>query len=587
MDMLLNQLPLGSEGSEFSKCIPFEQLTIEATMFWLALIEFVQNSVTDADDEGRLHEVICELSIFCEYLGKYLNFMNDVQAVSPESPAAKEHRFKFYILVEILSKFDLGDAVGADNLKLFVSKTLKTHFFGEKVVEKLIKCVEVLFTDDTTKQQYFIDIVHSILEPITPIDLADPSIAMILNNIKDSNIKMQAFSLKVRIMDLKETQAQLSEQKDYSSLGDVDDELNACWNDFVKTISNCAMIDRSLTALKIDILNELKTKEISNQAKLHCLEICFFSVCSKYTSKLTKNMYTLYTEFIAREMKSMVVAIRNRALKCGIAFAMLYASLVKDVHEELYVQLVRNHNEMIWVTTLQGLAELFDKYGVNHSAFQQDDGEDHGGGVNTANTMHLLSEMFDACDVSSIRMQLIVGYCRWILSGHIDTSELLPKVILRYFDPTEAIEVKQTIGVFFQSLAENFKQQCLEEAMIPTVFGILEAPLNSPLRAIEPDSVLKFIILTTNPSNRPDTAPNLHNKIAKTVLETLEENPEELDLAILFSNQLECLQVDKDDNSLDKLNELTDNMLQEFENSPKVTANLQTFQARIRELGEL
>lgn len=69
-------------GGEFDKLVPFEKLTVEAAVYWLSLIEYLQKndisrkrSGDDDDDEDaesvdRVHEVIGELSTFCDYLTK-------------------------------------------------------------------------------------------------------------------------------------------------------------------------------------------------------------------------------------------------------------------------------------------------------------------------------------------------------------------------------------------------------------------------------------------------------------------------------------------------------------------------------------
>lgn len=83
IDELIEALPLDSSG-EFDKLIPFDKLTVEAAVYWLSLIGYLQkNDISrkrlgdddDDDDEDaesldRVHEVICELSTFCDYLTK-------------------------------------------------------------------------------------------------------------------------------------------------------------------------------------------------------------------------------------------------------------------------------------------------------------------------------------------------------------------------------------------------------------------------------------------------------------------------------------------------------------------------------------
>lgn len=55
------------ENSTYPKCIPFEKLTVESSLFWCSLIAFFQQDERRSDD---LELVIPELSIFCGYVEK-------------------------------------------------------------------------------------------------------------------------------------------------------------------------------------------------------------------------------------------------------------------------------------------------------------------------------------------------------------------------------------------------------------------------------------------------------------------------------------------------------------------------------------
>lgn len=62
-DQLQFQQPL--DGSEVNKLIPLKNLSVENTIYWRALVVYVQK--TDAL-EDRYTDVICDLSEFCDYV---------------------------------------------------------------------------------------------------------------------------------------------------------------------------------------------------------------------------------------------------------------------------------------------------------------------------------------------------------------------------------------------------------------------------------------------------------------------------------------------------------------------------------------
>lgn len=354
---MLDQLPLSSSG-EFVTCIPFDKLTVELAVFWLAIVEFIQQTDTNEDDEDQLQHVICELSTFCEYLSKYIGHVKEAATEDSESWVAQENQYKLHILIEILMKFDLGDEIGRQNLNSFVSKVLSTQILGENVVQKLVNCVENLIPDSNQRLQYFIDIIRSIIEPNSSIDVSDPSITALLDSIKDPEINVKISQLKLRIMELREQENEYTRTKDYGNLEKATEDLAACNEEFLN-ILNTYTSDTSDNS----VLTSLNSKKVSKELILHCLEICFFTVCSKCTISLTPNMFKLYGDFVQRHLKSQHMEIRDRALKCGIAFSMLYQPLAKEVHEELYQQFVRHHQPRLWTTAVNGICEMFDRYG--------------------------------------------------------------------------------------------------------------------------------------------------------------------------------------------------------------------------------
>lgn len=345
-------------------CIPFEKLTVELAVLWLAIVEFIQQTDTNDDEEDQLQHVICELSIFCEYLSKYISYIKESATEDSDSWNAQENQYKLHILIEILMKFDLGDEIGRQNLNSFVSKVLSTQILGENVVQKLVNCVENLIPDSNARLQYFIDIIRSIIEPSSSIDVSDPSITALLDSIKDPEIILKINQQKLRIMELREQENEYTKNKDYGNLERTTEEINTWNEDFLNIINAYISADSQHAEINTSVLTSLNSKKVSKELILHCLEICFFTVCSKCTVSLTPNMFKLYGDFVQRHLKSQHMEIRDRALKCGIAFSMLYQPLAKEVHEELYQQFVRHHQPRLWTTAVNGICEMFDRYGM-------------------------------------------------------------------------------------------------------------------------------------------------------------------------------------------------------------------------------
>lgn len=65
-DEFVEALPLKANG-EFEKCIPFDKLTVDVAVYWLALVEYLHDN---NDEEDALQDVICDLSTFCNYVAE-------------------------------------------------------------------------------------------------------------------------------------------------------------------------------------------------------------------------------------------------------------------------------------------------------------------------------------------------------------------------------------------------------------------------------------------------------------------------------------------------------------------------------------
>lgn len=60
------------------------------------------------------------------------------------------------------------------------------------------------------------------------------------------------------------------------------------------------------------------------------------------------------------------------ALKCSIVFSMLYDHLVEEVYSQLYAQMFKHQATSIWATSIRGMFELIERYGLER--FYEKDG---------------------------------------------------------------------------------------------------------------------------------------------------------------------------------------------------------------------
>lgn len=78
--------------------------------------------------------------------------------------------------------------------------------------------------------------------------------------------------------------------------------------------------------------------------------------------------------------------------------------------------------------------------------------------------------------------------------------------------------VSQVLGMFFENLVEQKRQNLLVPCMLPVVWSFMSHKNDSTLNDVMPDHVIKFFIdMTLQENSTPEN--NIHNKIAISFLQ--------------------------------------------------------------------
>lgn len=170
--------------------------------------------------------------------------------------------------------------------------------------------------------------------------------------------------------------------------------------------------------------------------------------------------------------------------------------------------------------------------------------------------MNLLNDLFDNSQESTINMAITTGFCRLILSGQIETNEMIAKITLKYFNPDTSPEIERILSVFFETLIWHGKQVCLAEALLPTISMIFDAPFGN----INPNLVVKFVIKSTKPC-QSISGKNVHNSIARSFLKHMHEHISNKKLVEVLSKQLRSLEVDLKPAITEELKKLAESLL--------------------------
>lgn len=514
----------------------------------------------------------------------------------------QENQYKFLILIEILLVFDLADEIGRQNLKQLIANVLMTQTVGEYIVSKLVKCVENMLPEVDARLQYFIDITRGVIDPAGSIDFSNKEMVALIDSIKDPDAKLKISQLKLRILDYREQESNAQTEKDYATVERIAEDLIACNEDLLRMLSKYipAKLPDGEPNPNAELLASFKPKKLSLESIQQCLQINFYAVSSRLTTRLTANMCKLYQDFIRRQMESKQMVIRDWALKCGTSFSMLYEQLAKDMYNELQMQFLRHQTPRIWITSISATFELIDRYGFEYFEMDQPNVEDkhsakskkayrqlynkHGyleedeeeTNKGTMEVMLLFGHFLETITEVGIIKALIFGFCRLVLSGHYTSEELVSKLLMRYFNPATDTEIMQILGIFFETLINRRRQECLQKALLPTLFQILEAPNDTPMQEIKPETIIKFVINSTIPSYC-SIGVHLHNEIATSFIKVMNEHTTNKDLLKLISKEMLTLQVSQDPKVRHDLKVASEPLLGKTMDS-KFEANIRQFQ---------
>uniref|UniRef100_W8B3V5 Condensin complex subunit 3 n=1 Tax=Ceratitis capitata TaxID=7213 RepID=W8B3V5_CERCA len=551
---LLACVPLEEDG-EMHRCVPYEKLSMEIALYWQCLTEFLQAEMAEEFDV-----IVPELSTFCTYVEKYCHS----QKPDMDKFELMEFQYKLLSLMEILYTFDLGDEIGRGNLQKLLAYLLKTFRLEEKVIEVIVRCAENLITDQNTRIQFIVDIVQDIcgLNSKQNDLLHDRTlISELLASSSNADLNLKLSSLKVKILDLEEQEMNFVQRKDYMRAQQITEEKIATTEEYTNLLQ--PLLEKHPNAEQLKHPLQLR-KTIKPECILKSLQIVFHTVVSPKTRSLNPNILNLYNDFICRHLASNQIAIRDWALKCGTACSMLYEALAKDVFEELYAQFFKNHNIRIWETSITCIFELLDRYGLDNFAKQEEanktkksgrqlyntleflDSEDDSNVLNAGqgvDVIYMMSHFLDTCDDTCIVSAIIVGFCRLILRGYIKSSDIIEKLLLRYFNPTTDSNINQILGVFLENLIQRKKHGLLQPCLLPMITTVLSAPYENPLHDIRPETIARFIIDSTRQESSLITDGWIHNKIAHTFLQEMLNNLSNKELCKLLAKELITLEL--------------------------------------------
>ncbi|KAH8371869.1 hypothetical protein KR093_009194 [Drosophila rubida] len=574
--MLLKQLPL-SEDCELHRCVPHEALTVELLLYWQCLSSYLQHKMAD-----EFELILPELSVFCDYIKKFCQF----QKPEMDKFAQIEFQCMLLSLVEMLQTYDLGDEIGRGNMRELITHLLKECLLDHKIIAVLVRCMELLISDVSARMQYFIDIIYEICElNAKQNDLVhDRSLIDKLLGDGDTALVMNLNSLKVKILELEELEENFVRQKEYIRAQAVNDEKIAVTEEYTDLIQ--PLLE------KHGVVELPPRPKLSKQERvLKGLQISFHMVASEHVTSLNPSICKLYKDFVCRHLASSEMDIFEWAIKCGTTFSIFYEAYTKEVFDVVVDQFYKDNNLRLCETAAQCLFELMDHYGVDYFIDLNQTASNPGQAPKSKRRLlYTMQDFYDGEEDRSqsqsndqntdiigmmgffvekvvdkgILVAIVRGLCRLVLRGQLDNrSDIVEKLLRRYFNPNTEPIVSQVLGMFFENVVEQKMQSILQPCLLPIVWSIMNSSYDSPLHDVVPGNVTKFFIdLTTQEQSKPES--NIHNQIAISFLHYIQNYyTERKEMCRLLAKDLVTLKLNVQNSTQlkDEMFELADKLL--------------------------
>nr|XP_045017524.1 condensin complex subunit 3 isoform X2 [Jaculus jaculus] len=127
--------------------------------------------------------------------------------------------------------------------------------------------------------------------------------------------------------------------------------------------------------------------------------------------------------------------------------------------------------------------------------------------------------------VSELRTGAAEGLAKLMFSGLLASSRILARLVLLWYNPVteEDVRLRHCLGVFFPifAYASRANQECFEEAFIPILQTLANAPASSPLAEVDITNVAELLVDLTRPSGLNPQAKDTQDYQALTVHDNL------------------------------------------------------------------
>ncbi|XP_030848405.1 condensin complex subunit 3-like isoform X1 [Strongylocentrotus purpuratus] len=518
--------------------IPIEELSCENVLYWCCLVEHVRSK----GDEALMDKLMPTASAFCDYVHKNC----DKLEISCHNVTAVEHtlskEFVSEHLLKMTGSLDQSDEVGRKKLDSLVQDLLIAPHVPPSLVAILITRLKDFHSEDEERIELMAQIISDIRVPITTVEKPIAPEAIRQRELKLASIRMDLTQARDALEDTVANQ-------DFTKAAEMKrrvEELECTKN---------SLLEESLV---MNTTQEIRTEKSDPETLLKCLTIAAELMQHLAMKELNPTLQTLFTVLVLPGITNEDPSVRNMAVKClGLGAQISRVFAMQQLL--LLMQISQVDQETVQVTALQAIFDTAQTYGLDifklpetSSEKPGEDGEKEGekekeedeeeeakdkeqSAQSAANSaLSILTKLLDS-ESNELRTVSAEGLAKLLLSGRITSPKLLSRLLLLWYNPTseEDQHLRSCLGAFFPvySFAGRVHQECWEEAFLPTLRTLFNAPTTSPMAKVNPGNVAEFMVHLTDHTmlNNKQTADiqetTVHDNLALKLCNAILEDP--------------------------------------------------------------
>ncbi|NXK52378.1 CND3 protein, partial [Chauna torquata] len=270
-------------------------------------------------------------------------------------------------------------------------------------------------------------------------------------------------------------------------------------------------------------IKEMRVEKNDPETLLKCLLMCYELLKMMSLSKgIGPTINEIIESLILPGITNVHPAVRNMAVLCLGCCALQNREFARQ-HLALLLQVLQIDNIKVKLSALKAIFDQLMLFGIEpFKARRCNESQSEDVQVGTENyeeesetiekeeetaTIHsllqLLSGFLDS-EFSELRTEAAEGIVKLMFSGRLISAKLLSRLVLLWYNPVteEDTQLRHCLGVFFPlyAYANRSNQECFEEAYLPTLRTLLNAPATSPLAEIDTSNVSELLVDLTRPS---------------------------------------------------------------------------------------